>query len=72
MGYTNFAEGSEASRLKALQRIADFLGMARQLTWKDLRVPTVSTAPASQADQVKNYAEVVKTLHGTKYQSLLH
>ncbi|KAJ1411122.1 hypothetical protein B484DRAFT_455682 [Ochromonadaceae sp. CCMP2298] len=72
MGYSDFAEGSKANQLKALQRIGDFLGVDRQLTLKDLRVPTVSTAPVSQEDQLRNYAEVVKTLNGTKDQGLLH
>ncbi|KAJ1401804.1 hypothetical protein B484DRAFT_457905 [Ochromonadaceae sp. CCMP2298] len=72
MDYSDFAEGSEANQLKALQKIADFLGVDRQLTLKDLRVLTVSTAPESQADQLINYADVVKILTGTKYQGLLH
>ncbi|KAJ1413720.1 hypothetical protein B484DRAFT_435121 [Ochromonadaceae sp. CCMP2298] len=72
MDYSDFAEGSKANQLKALQKIADFLGVDRQLTLTDLRVPTVSTAPESQADQLINYADVVKILNGTKFQGLLH
>jgi hypothetical protein len=52
--------------------MADFLGVERQLTEKDLKVDTVSTAPERHKDQIKNYDEVVKTLKGTKYQQLLH
>ncbi|KAJ1402079.1 hypothetical protein B484DRAFT_405524 [Ochromonadaceae sp. CCMP2298] len=72
MDYSDFAEGSRAGQLKALQKIADFLGVDRQLTLQDLRVPTVSTAIESYEDQLSNYAEVVETLNGTKYQGLLH
>ncbi|KAJ1431421.1 hypothetical protein B484DRAFT_395504 [Ochromonadaceae sp. CCMP2298] len=73
MNYTDVAEGSKWNQVKALQRIADFLlGVDRQPTEKDLKVDTVSTAPERQKDQIKNYAEVVKTLKGIKYQQLLH
>jgi hypothetical protein len=105
--YAETAEGSVEGRLRSLQRVANFLGVDRQLTLQvlkfpcshvstflcqyaypphhthththtqthtlqDLEVGTVSTAPESQADQIANYLEVVQTLNGTKYQSLLH
>ncbi|KAJ1443801.1 hypothetical protein B484DRAFT_414349 [Ochromonadaceae sp. CCMP2298] len=70
--YADTAEGSAESRLKGLQRIADFLGVDRELTPSDLQVATVSTAPQSQRDQLTNYDEVVRTLTGTRYEGLLH
>jgi hypothetical protein len=72
LDYADLAEGSEGERLSHLQLIADFLCVDRRLTVKDLAVNTVNTAPPRQADQIANYAQVVQTLNGTKYQSLLH
>jgi len=70
--YEDFATGTIAGQLEHLKRIAVFLGIRRVLTQKDMHSNMVSTAPKTQADAIANYPDVVQTLTGTEYQSLLH
>mmetsp|Transcript_2212 Transcript_2212/g.4697 ORF Transcript_2212/g.4697 Transcript_2212/m.4697 type:complete len:289 (+) Transcript_2212:74-940(+) len=70
--YEDLNTGTSARQFEQMKRIATFLGISRVLTQYVLHSNTVSTAPKKQADAIANYPDVVRTLTGTEYQSLLH
>jgi len=71
--YENLNWGNEDERLVQMKRLGQFVNPKRKkVTGAVFSVPIAYTGNIHQADTVKNYAELVKVLNGTKYENLLH